>query len=402
MNKLLGTFQLNNNIPVHKWYPYIAGFSAKFVRKELNRCEINKNFLVLDPFAGVGTTLVVAKYNNINSIGVEINPFASFVAETKLFWDYDVHELIKKVKYFSREIMKDNFTSKAEYPDIIHKAFSPKILHKLENIKQKIKKIEDKHTKDLFTLALVRILRDVSNCKNFAPYFQLNDTKLNDADVYGIFIDNLNRMVEDLFFLPKVDAFAKMYTDDARNMEFIGNETVNAVITSPPYLNNWDYSYITRIELYFLRYFEDIDEITEKLKKKLVNSSNFVLHNVEEDIEPMVGDKSINRELSILQDKLKKVSDGKTLDYDRMVIGYFNDMYQALSELYRVMKFRGNASIVLGDSCLYGVHVPTDKILAKIGYSLGFETDIETIRKRKATRHDTELVESNVRMLKNS
>ena len=63
-------------------------------------------------------------------------------------------------------------------------------------------------------------------------------------------------------------------------------------------------------------------------------------------------------------------------------------------------KHKGGISVVVGDSCLYGVHVPTDKIIAKIGKSIGYKPEIELLRERRATQHSHKLVESNVRLIK--
>ena len=116
---------------------------------------------------------------------------------------------------------------------------------------------------------------------------------------------------------------------------------------------------------------------------------------------PELSDYELNKKMTQLQKKLQIASKNRVLRYDLMVISYFNDMYRVLKEAHRVLKKHGSASIVVGDSSLYGIYVPTDKILADIGKSLGFNAKIEHIRNRKATRHSHRLVESNVCLIKN-
>ena len=76
-------FMANREAPVHRWVPWIAGFSRQFVQDALAR-HLPEPGVVLDPFAGVGTTLVEADLAGHAAIGFEINPYAVFAARTKL------------------------------------------------------------------------------------------------------------------------------------------------------------------------------------------------------------------------------------------------------------------------------------------------------------------------------
>ena len=392
---------MNGNIPVHSWYPYLAGYSAHFVNEELRKYKIYNGHKILDPFLGVGTTAVVAKSNGINSIGVEVNPFAAFVAKTKLFWEFDSSKLNRSISSTLKRIDEDEGVSYPHnYPKVIEEAFSPKILNKLLKIKKHIFRLEYENARNLLLLVLVRTLKPVSNCKNFSPYFQLKESKLINAPVYELFKQNVTSMLNDLNSCPKVKAFSKVYTRDARDLSFVEDESICCAITSPPYLNNWDYSYITRVELYFLEYYNSIEEISKDLKEKLIKSSGFVLNNVSRKIKPELGDAKLNGKIRELQERLSIASSNRVLRYDLMATAYFNDMHQVLKEVHRTLKPQGGISLVVGDSCLYGVHVPTDKIIAKIGESIGFKPKIEILRERRATQHTYKLVESNVRLIK--
>ena len=79
-------FADNKQRPIHRWIPWIAGFSAEFVRDAFNRYLPNKTetaALVLDPFCGVGTTLIEALRCGHDAIGFEINPYAALAARAK-------------------------------------------------------------------------------------------------------------------------------------------------------------------------------------------------------------------------------------------------------------------------------------------------------------------------------
>ena len=76
-------FAANRDSPVHRWVPWIAGYSQQFVQSALSKC-LDQPGTVLDPFAGVGTTLVEADRIGHEAIGFEINPYAAFASRTKL------------------------------------------------------------------------------------------------------------------------------------------------------------------------------------------------------------------------------------------------------------------------------------------------------------------------------
>ncbi|MDY0096709.1 MAG: DNA methyltransferase, partial [Candidatus Vecturithrix sp.] len=66
----------NKTLPIHRWVPWIAGFSSSFVKEALR--EYSHGGIVLDPFSGVGTTLVDSICKDCHAIGFEINPYAAF------------------------------------------------------------------------------------------------------------------------------------------------------------------------------------------------------------------------------------------------------------------------------------------------------------------------------------
>jgi hypothetical protein len=79
-------FADNKQRPIHRWVPWIAGFSSEFVRDAFSR-YLPKNraqtAIVLDPFCGVGTTLIEALRAGHDAVGFEINPYAALAARAK-------------------------------------------------------------------------------------------------------------------------------------------------------------------------------------------------------------------------------------------------------------------------------------------------------------------------------
>src|SRR5687768_11585383 len=82
-----------NNFPFHNWYNFVLGYSPEFPEYVLKREGTTVEDLVVDPFMGSGTTLVVCKILGIPSEGVDANDFMIDAARTKLNWRLDSSEL---------------------------------------------------------------------------------------------------------------------------------------------------------------------------------------------------------------------------------------------------------------------------------------------------------------------
>src|SRR5690606_2984215 len=98
---------------------------------------------------------------------------------------------------------------------------------------------------------------------------------------------------------------------------------------------------------------------------------------------------------------------GGKKSYDHLVSGYFNDIFQVLRDVYRVLKPGRRAIFVLGDSAPYGVHIPTDELIGRLGVAVGFSGyALEILRTRggkwkdNPQRHTVELRESIVTLKK--
>src|SRR5437763_16643659 len=103
-------FATNKTLPVHRWVPWIAGFSSDFVKGALNRYLHGKG-IVLDPFAGVGTTLVEAALLGHKAIGFEINPYAALACRIKLNACRLIPETLLREMVRFRELYNEKISS---------------------------------------------------------------------------------------------------------------------------------------------------------------------------------------------------------------------------------------------------------------------------------------------------
>jgi len=114
------SFAKNKNLPLHRWVPWIAGFSAEFVEDSIKTYlppGKRSHCWVLDPFAGVATTLAEAHLSGLNVVGFEINPYAALATRLKLSaMRISVHDLTRQIAAFERFMEKAESASPKREP----------------------------------------------------------------------------------------------------------------------------------------------------------------------------------------------------------------------------------------------------------------------------------------------
>ena len=158
-------------------------------------------------------------------------------------------------------------------------------------------------------------------------------------------------------------------------------------VTSPPYLNNFDFAEMTRMELYYWRYARNWQEITEKVRRHLIVNTTTAptdLKRSHEQFKALLPTDLVS-ELSALYIQLSERRKGRAgkKDYHLLLFPYFGQMTRVLQETYRVLKTGGRLYLVVADSALYGVHIRTEAILARVLEAIGFERVIaHSLRER--------------------
>lgn len=420
---LRGTFADNMKAPIHRWFRYPAGFSYSLVEEAFKKYKLSKSCIVLDPFVGVGTTCVCAKKFGIPSVGIEAHPLIAWIAKVKTYWDFNFKELKKCVNQIlfeiNRVIAEAKDTSIPNKPKLLQECFDEEKLAQLYALKNYSEKISDEKIRDIFILALLSTLRRVSRAHTGWPYILPKKERKRVPDVLQAFQSQLKMMISDLEVV--VTEYnrktpAEIITGDARKLSTLVDKKIDFAFTSPPYLNNYDYADRTRLELYFLSPFKIDGEIinisswsdlTKQIRSKLVvNASHQAVElGLSEGLLPNSEiPKHVKEKLMDIAIRLQreKALHGGHKDYDIMVVAYFNDMFETLKEVYKVMKPGAYYLLVLGDSAPYGVHVPTDVLLAQIALGVGFSSaKIGLLRTRgdkwrSAPKHRVPLRESMV------
>ena len=259
-------FMSNRTQPVHRWVPWIAGYSRDFVEDALDR-HLSGPGVVLDPFAGVGTTLVEADLAGHRALGFEINPYAAFAARVKL----SAHRLDPAALEVAASGVRD-FTAKAERNGQKPRAvppesfrtrtafYSPAVETKVLLLQDYAALLPDEIA-PAFRLAFASQMVEFSNY-SYEPSLgrksSVGRAEIKDYLVADAIASKLLSMAEDSAWYRSRRKDRRRKSGTIRATSFFDAYTgldegsVDLLVTSPPYLNNYHYNRNTRPQLYWL------------------------------------------------------------------------------------------------------------------------------------------------------
>ena len=403
-----------NDRPVHDWYRFVLSFPPHLVRDYVERLGVTPTETVLDPFCGTGTTLVECKKAGIASVGLERNPIAHFASSVKVDWSVDPGSLADysdEVAQTAKTALLDQGVD--EWSDLpllawdgplpaamrtlnpiqskllLKNSISPLPLHKTLVTLDAINGLGDTQLQRYGRLALATgLVRTIGNLR-FGPEVGVGRIK-TDASVVDIWHSNMSAMVSDIRAVStRPGAVAKILRADARDAaEVLAPRSIDAVITSPPYPNEKDYTRTTRLESVILGLITHPKEL-RALKKEMVRSNTRGVYKVDDD------DLAIQAHADIaniaIEIERRRVALGKTSGFERMyarvVKLYFGGMARHLASLRAVLRPGARLAYVVGDQASYlRVMIRTGQLLAGIAQSLGYEVvDLDLFRTRLAT-----------------
>ena len=405
-------FSTNKRLPIHRWVPWIAGYSQQFVQEALKR-YLPAQGIVLDPFAGVGTTLVEAVLSGHPAIGFEINPYAALVCRIKLN-SYALNpeilrEVITKFWTVYVEMNTNTYTPRSSPPPGFktrHDFYSPKILNKVLSVQDFIVDLEDGLLQDLFRVAFGATMITYSNY-SYEPSLGRRATAgkpdIEDFPVGEVIVQKLTDMAQDIEWMrgklngenPVRQVFSESFFTSKNRLS---NDSVDLLITSPPYLNNYHYNRNTRPHLYWLGFVNAPRDLKPLEEQNFGKFWQTVRDRERVDLDFDLEDLEIRRCLEKLRGKHPEKGVYGGNGWANYAASYFNDCYRFAQSTHYALKSGGTALVVIGNSILQGVMVSTDRFLGKIAECAGLE--VVDIHIPRATRVGNSIIRSDVRVTK--
>jgi DNA modification methylase len=383
----------------HDWYRFVLSYPPHLVRHYLHEFKIDSSMACLDPFCGTATTPVECKKLGIQSYGVESHPMAYLAGQVKTDWALDPDQLTKHAEEIAEDATAElrGSISRSEYlklPEesaslLLSKSISPLPLHKTLVLLSKIRERSGSqfHRHELLALAKA-LVTSVGNL-HFGPEVGVGPPK-KDAAVIQDWLNNVKIMAADLRVLnngwqtPSV-----IVRSDARAVRGILREnSVDAVITSPPYPNEKDYTRTTRLESVLLGLLRTKADL-RAVKQGLMRSNTRNVYKGDDDDRWVESHDEIQRIATAIEDRriaMKKTSGFERM-YARVTKLYFGGMSRHFEDMKRVLRPGAKLAYIVGDQASYlRVMIRTGQLLADIAKSRGYEVlGIDLFRTRLST-----------------
>lgn len=407
------------DLPVHEWYRFVLSYPPHLVRDYLQRFGMTPEGRVLDPFCGTGTTLVEAKKCGIPSVGLEANPVAHYAASTKSTWSVAPQELYEHAQAVALETL--SHIDDAPYeglplfaedrhevlrhlpPDLekllITNSISPRPLHKALTLLDAIETLRDDRFYDFERVAFAKQLVYTFSNLRFGPEVGLGKRK-GDSAVVGPWLAGVHAMVDDLTVQVNREVPAVVHLADARQIaEVLEPQSVDAVITSPPYPNEKDYSRTTRLESVLLGFIRNKEELRRHKQNMLVSNTRNVYKG--DDAERYVAHnpriQALAAAIEAKRLELEKTSGFERL-YARVVKLYFGGLARHLELLKPKLRPGARLVYVVGDQASYfRILIRTGELLAEVARDQGYTVEgIDLFRHRFSTPTGQQLREEAV------
>jgi len=411
INRSLISFQANKNEPFYRWFKYKEGFSSTFVKYILNLFGTPGNGqTVLDPFAGIGTTVTASIQNGYNATGIELLPPGILATKARIAASRiirnDFSNVLKSIENLN--FQKNNIPQKYffKHLTITKGAFSEETELAIANVQKFIEEqCNNLEMKELLKFSVSSILEDVSFTRKDGQYLRWDyrsDRKLKSKFSKGEIFDFKPRLIQKLKDIQQDISQVKQKETNTTfhliqgscltKMQEIADESIDLVITSPPYCNRYDYTRTYALELAFngindneikkLR--QTLLSATVENKSKYNQLKKFYAEIHKSETFTNTFHSYINQ--LALQEVLENLRLHKNVLNNKnipdMVANYFFEMNFVIRELARTLK-KGGKIIMVNDNVRYnGDEIPVDLILSEFARESGLAIDVIWVLER--------------------
>ncbi|GAA3200626.1 DNA methyltransferase [Microbacterium terregens] len=386
------TFEGGLDAPFHRWFRLTPSFSPDLVRGWLSKYGITPGQTVLEPFAGAGTTNIVAKELGIDSIGVEINPFLAFVGQTSVDWTPTAQQLrdaSARVVATAREsVLRGPHDPEAfaaflgdSLPPIhnVSRWWRDQVLRELVAVRHAINQ-QDAALANHLKLALAQIVYSTANITLGRLQVAFVNRSHHEIHVFEPFSQMVEKMAADLGISDDFPtATATIHNADSTILDFVEDGSIDAVFTSPPYPNRYSYVWNTRPHLYLLEFISTSKEAAaldmQTIGGTWGSATSRLMKGVVEP-RPIV-EKAAGAVIERLHEESTLMGN--------YVTKYFNSMDIQVGAVRPKLRDGAHVGYVVGNSESKGIMVETHEILGEIFLANGFDqVEQDVLRKRNS------------------
>ncbi|WP_072470239.1 DNA methyltransferase [Urinicoccus massiliensis] len=328
------------------------------ISKHLN----NKNITLLDPFCGSGTTLVIAQELGINSVGIDINPYATLLSFVK------THKYNRTDVCDAISVIESNLGQESNFPMYdfynIKKWFRDDIIKSLSQIRHCILLEKNQDIRKFFWICLSEVIFKFSNDRTST--FKLHALPKEKIDLIEdkcieYFIKIINDNSEHLNY-SNITSSNIIYGDSSSIINYKLKGEFDIICTSPPYGDNPTTVTYGQASILFLKWVDSKDLLCEP--DILSNYSKI-------DYLSLGGNKNNNKlpDISIIHEYVDKLSENKK----NKVIRFLSDYYKSLYDLHKALSMEGYIIFTVGNRKVDGIEQPFDDITEDIFKSLGLK-----------------------------
>ena len=401
ITRKLVSYQGNKHIAGLRWLKYKEGFSTELVASLLDNVQANR---VLDPFSGIGTTALTAGARGVAATGIEIMPVGNLAARAISCGanGMEQDELAAAASALMSHVSRGNGGVDFPHLRITEGAFPARTERELARARSYLKQLDDGSLKIILELACVSVLEEISYTRKDGQYLRWDprsgrtaSTRLNKGDIPSFETALGRKMHEIIADLPAVAQRFQGHPprfidgsslDELRKLPSAG---FDAVITSPPYANRYDYTRTYALELAWLGH---SDEDVKKLRQELL-SATVENHSKRRKLTQSYGDSSLperafklvdeqdalNEALEILGNHARELGNPHVI---RLIENYFSEMAVIICELARLVKPGGQVFMVNDNVRYHGEEIPVDLILSHFAEQMGFQCKVIWTLKR--------------------